>query len=72
VTEKDIVLRMKPDRRRTNRAASDSEMARRAYDHYLARDGAHGHDLDDWLLTERELHSAKAALGPEKRSQKLS
>ena len=68
MTEKDIALRMKPDRRRTNRAASDSEMGRRAYDH----DGAHGRDLDDWLLTERELHSAKAALAPEKRSQKIS
>ncbi len=32
-----------------------SEIARRAYDHYLARHCEHGHDLDDWLQAEREL-----------------
>ena len=33
----------------------DSDIARRAYDLYLARGGAHGHDVEDWLQAEREL-----------------
>ena len=40
-----------------NRSARviDSDVARRAYDRYLARGGDHGHDVDDWLQAEREL-----------------
>ncbi len=40
-----------------NRSArvTDSDVARRAYDRYLARGGDHGHDVDDWLQAEREL-----------------
>jgi hypothetical protein len=34
---------------------TDSDVARRAYDLYLARGGEHGHDVDDWLQAEREL-----------------
>jgi len=34
---------------------TDSDVARRAYDLYLARGCEHGHDLDDWLRAEREL-----------------
>jgi hypothetical protein len=30
-------------------------IAARAYELYLARGGAHGHDWDDWLAAEREL-----------------
>ena len=43
-----------------NRAAqvADSEVARRAYDLYLARNHEHGHDVDDWLQAERELRGA--------------
>ena len=33
----------------------DIEIARRAYELYEQRGGAHGHDIDDWLLAEREL-----------------
>ena len=33
----------------------DSDIAARAYDLYLARDRANGHDVDDWLQAEREL-----------------
>jgi hypothetical protein len=36
-----------------------SDIARRAYDFYLARGGAHGHDVDDWLQAERELRTAQ-------------
>jgi Protein of unknown function (DUF2934) len=31
------------------------EIQLRAYQIYLERDGAHGHDVDDWLQAEREL-----------------
>jgi Protein of unknown function (DUF2934) len=30
-------------------------IARRAYEIYMGRGGADGHDLDDWLQAEREL-----------------
>ena len=32
------------------------DIARHAYDLYLARGGKHGHDVDDWVQAERELH----------------
>ncbi len=32
------------------------DIARHAYDLYLARGGEHGHDVDDWVQAERELH----------------
>lgn len=31
------------------------EIERRAYEIYLAREGVHGYDQDDWLQAEREL-----------------
>jgi hypothetical protein len=31
-------------------------IARRAYEIYMDRGGADGHDVDDWLQAERELH----------------
>lgn len=34
---------------------TDEQIARRAYDLYLARDRQHGHDVEDWLQAEREL-----------------
>ena len=37
------------------------EVARRAYDLYLARGCEHGRDLDDWLQAERELRGAPNA-----------
>jgi hypothetical protein len=36
---------------------ANSDVARRAYDHYLGRGCEHGHDVDDWLQAERELQS---------------
>ena len=36
---------------------TNSDVARRAYDLYLARGCEHGHDVDDWLQAERELQS---------------
>lgn len=37
------------------------EVARRAYDLFLARGCEHGHDLDDWLQAERELRGTLRA-----------
>jgi hypothetical protein len=34
---------------------SQTAIAARAYELYLMRGGAHGHDFDDWLAAEREL-----------------
>jgi hypothetical protein len=34
---------------------SREDVARRAYEFFLARGGEHGRDLDDWLRAEREL-----------------
>lgn len=31
------------------------QVARRAYELFLARGGAHGHHLEDWIQAEREL-----------------
>ncbi len=36
-------------------SASTGNVARRAYDLYLARGCEHGHDVDDWLQAESEL-----------------
>ena len=42
-----------------NRSArvTHSDVARRAYDLYLARGCAHGHDVEDWLQAERKLRA---------------
>ena len=37
---------------------TDSDIARRAYDLYLARGCEPGHDVDNWLQEERELRGA--------------
>jgi len=37
---------------------AENDIARRAYDLYLARGGEPGHALDDWLDAERELQQA--------------
>lgn len=45
----------------TTAAAPDrARIATRAYELYLARGGAAGRDLDDWLTAEQELKSASA------------
>ena len=35
---------------------TNDDIARHAYDLYLARGREHGHDVDDWVQAERELH----------------
>jgi hypothetical protein len=46
----------RPARRAAQRQTiTDVEIARRAYDLYLARGREDGHDVEDWLQAEREL-----------------
>lgn len=40
---------------RVTASATDSDIARRAYEFYLARGCGDGHDVDDWLSAEQEL-----------------
>ena len=42
-------------------AITEHDIARRAYDLYLARGREPGHHLDDWLQAERELRSTAFA-----------
>ena len=35
---------------------TNDDIARHAYDLYLARGCEHGHDVDDWVQAECELH----------------
>ncbi len=41
---------------------TDAEIARRAYDLYLARGRADGHDVEDWLQAESELNGSTVAV----------
>jgi hypothetical protein len=66
-------VRPKTDRRKKSTAGTDAvvatatnpnaEIARRAYELYVARGGQHGSDLDDWLRAERELAAPRALQG---------
>jgi len=38
-----------------HRTITEDDIARRAFDLYLARGRADGHDVEDWLQAEREL-----------------
>ena len=38
---------------------SPDEIAQRAYELFMSRGGAHGNDLDDWLIAESELMRAR-------------
>lgn len=40
------------------------EIAKRAYELFMARGGEHGNDIDDWLLAESELVRAKLTRQP--------
>jgi hypothetical protein len=42
-------------------AAPAQEVARRAYEIYLARGGEPGHDQEDWLRAEKELREQAAS-----------
>lgn len=40
------------------------EIARRAYERFVARGREHGHDLEDWLQAESELLRERAVRRP--------
>ena len=39
-------------------SVTNNDVARRAYDLYLARGREDGHDVDDWMQAERELRAS--------------
>ena len=57
--ERAIANERAPKSRVTQQAAvTDSDIARRAYELFLARGGEHGHDVEDWVQAERELRTS--------------
>ena len=65
----------KPDRRKSPRTTdtlpitvsiargvTETDVARRAFELFCARDGQHGRDLDDWFRAERELTTPPAGV----------
>ena len=44
------------------RAATDRDIARRAYERYEERGRERGHDIDDWLRAERDLQVALSSI----------
>jgi hypothetical protein len=50
-----------PKARVDSAAITEHDIARRAYDLYLARGCEPGHQLDDWLQAEQELRSSSLA-----------
>jgi hypothetical protein len=58
-SQKSNVVKMPAaDVRRSASAVTRDAIARRAYEIYLSRGGAHGRNIDDWLQAERELQEA--------------
>jgi hypothetical protein len=65
---------MMPRRRRSDslpkRDPIREAIATRAYELFLARGGAHGHDLEDWLTAEDELLDRRRSDGTRRRPQR--
>ena len=49
-----------PPRAAQSRTTTDAEIARHAYELYLARGCGNGNDVEDWLRAERELNGSTA------------
>jgi Protein of unknown function (DUF2934) len=43
----------------TDRAVSERDIARHAYDLFVARGREHGHDVEDWIQAERALRTTE-------------
>ena len=52
----------RPQQSPQSTTVTDNEIARRAYDRFLARGCEHGHDVEDWLQAERELGAPASAV----------
>ena len=48
---------------------TDADVARRAYELYLARGREPGHDIEDWLQAERDLRGAVELLTADVRGE---
>lgn len=42
---------------------TDEQIEQRAYELFLARGATHGHDVEDWLRAQAELHEAADGTG---------
>ena len=50
-----IVMKQSNPARSQRRRPANEDIAKRAYEIFLARGSSHGSDLEDWLQAEREL-----------------
>jgi hypothetical protein len=59
-----VVTKSKPSPAAARASVTEREIARRAYDLYLARGCEQGHDVEDWLQAERDLRAALRSAKP--------
>jgi hypothetical protein len=52
-----------------HRVITRDDIARRAYELFLARGGAEGHDVEDWLEAERQLEVEAGPITSNARSE---
>jgi Protein of unknown function (DUF2934) len=52
-----------------HRVITRDDIARRAYELFLARGGAEGHDVEDWLEAERQLEAEAGQITSNARSE---
>ena len=57
VADETLVSAQAPDEVSSQAEPSTEAIARRAYEIFLERGGAHGNDSDDWLQAELELRA---------------
>jgi hypothetical protein len=61
--EEGVTARDRTPRRAAKRPTiTDTEIARRAYELYLARGREDGRDVEDWMQAERELNGSTVAV----------
>ncbi len=58
-TKMQTVPAKEPTKQAPRHEPTDEEIRQRAYEIYLARGSAAGHEVEDWLQAERELRSAQ-------------
>jgi hypothetical protein len=57
-------VRLEPVEKPVAVQPTESEIARRAHEIFVARGGAPGGELDDWLQAERELQAPSSGASP--------
>jgi hypothetical protein len=58
-TKKQSVAAEEPIKQAPAHKPTEEEIRQRAYEIYLARGGAPGHEVEDWFQAERELRSKR-------------